>query len=281
MYLNRSSGIQILPAIQPEVNKVVTFIRGATWISPVQGLDQHHYTEEERRLFRNEPSQLTAYRKMNETSMNCLFGTFIKGSGTQIDTRVDLTEKMQTKLSGTGLESKLIPQWSPGCRRLTPGINYLEALSQPNVQVVTGEISRITETGCIDKNDVLYQLDVLICATGFDVSFKPRFPIVGLTGDLQDQWAKEAKSYLGTAAAGVPNYMVFLGPNCPIGNGPVLRVIGKKTLIRYWRSSPDPSQRSRPITCYTGSIVGRRRTSAASLPKWPRWMTLWRTSTTI
>lgn len=227
-YHHRSSGIQILPAIQPEVNKVVTFIRGATWISPVQGLDQHNYTEEERRLFRNEPSQLTVYRKMNETSMNCLFGTFIKGSKTQLDTRVDLTTKMRTKLKGTGLESKLIPQWSPGCRRLTPGINYLEALGQPNVQVVAGEVSRITETGCTDKNGVSHPLDVLICATGFDVSFKPRFPIVGLTGDLQNQWAKEPKSYLGTAAAGVPNYMLFLGPNCPIGNGPVLRVIGKK-----------------------------------------------------
>lgn len=30
-----SSGIQILPQIQPEAKKVVHFMRGKTWISPV------------------------------------------------------------------------------------------------------------------------------------------------------------------------------------------------------------------------------------------------------
>ena len=71
-----------------------------------------------------------------------------------------------------------------------------------------------------------YLVDVLICATGFDVSFRPRFPIIGLLGkNLQDEWACEPKSYLGIAAAEYPNYMIFLGPNCPIGNGPVLSAI--------------------------------------------------------
>lgn len=32
----------------------------------------------------------------------------------------------------------------------------------------------------------------------------------------------EPRSYLGVAAAGYPNYFMFLGPNSPIGNGPVL-----------------------------------------------------------
>ena len=35
----------------------------------------------------------------------------------------------------------------------------------------------------------------------------------------------EPKSYLGIAAARFPNYFFTLGPNCPIGNGPVLIAI--------------------------------------------------------
>lgn len=35
---NGSSGIQVLPAIQPIVSKVTTFIREPTWVSPVQVL---------------------------------------------------------------------------------------------------------------------------------------------------------------------------------------------------------------------------------------------------
>jgi hypothetical protein len=43
--------------------------------------------------------------------------------------------------------------------------------------------------------------------------------------NLQDTWAKEPRSYFGLAAADFPNYRIFLGPNCPIGNGPVLSAI--------------------------------------------------------
>lgn len=51
-------------------------------------------------------------------------------------------------------------------------------------------------------------MDVLICATGFDTTFKPRFPLIGPKGNnLQDDWAEEPKSYLGLAAADMPNYM--------------------------------------------------------------------------
>lgn len=33
------------------------------------------------------------------------------------------------------------------------------------------------------------KVDTIICATGFDVSYRPRFPIVGKNGvDLADKW---------------------------------------------------------------------------------------------
>lgn len=85
------------------------------------------------------------------------------------------------------------------------------------------EITQITPSGCITNNGVETELDVLICATGFDTTFKPRFPITGRNGrDLQDEWKDEPRSYLGLAANGFPNYFMFLGPNCPIGNGPII-----------------------------------------------------------
>jgi cation diffusion facilitator CzcD-associated flavoprotein CzcO len=135
--------------------------------------------------------------------------------------------KMREKLQDPYLEEKLIPQWHVGCRRLTPGVGYLESLGKENVEVVFGEITKITEKGCVSDNGQEYPLDVLICATGFDTTFKPRFPLINPEGkNLQDEWKDEARSYLGIAAAEFPNYLIFLGPNCPIGNGPVLSAIG-------------------------------------------------------
>jgi hypothetical protein len=133
---------------------------------------------------------------------------------------------MSEKLQNRYLEDRLVPNWHVGCRRLTPGVGYLEALGKPNVTTVYGGITSITEKGCLCDNGIEYPVDVLICATGFNTSFAPRFPIINPSGtNLQDAWTPEPRSYFGLAAPSFPNYLIFLGPNCPIGNGPVLSAI--------------------------------------------------------
>ncbi|KAF2841023.1 FAD/NAD(P)-binding domain-containing protein [Patellaria atrata CBS 101060] len=223
---NGSSGIQVLPTIQPIVEKVTTFIREPTWVSPVQGLEQHVFTDKERLEFAQKPGTLTQYRKEVETGLNGQFAIFLKDTKTNNETHDYMEGQMKGKLKNSYLEERLIPEWHVGCRRLTPGVGYLEALGKENVNVVYGEIERITESGCVCDNGQEYPIDVLICATGFDTSFRPRFPVIGPDGtNLQDQWQQDPESYFGIAAANFPNYLIFLGPNCPIGNGPVLSAI--------------------------------------------------------
>ena len=164
----RSSGIQILPAILPEVKQVTTFIREPTWVSPVQGLEQHIFSEQELHDFANKPGDLTDYRKANEDVLNSVWPLFLRDTKMQEEGRKDWLQQMKSKLGDPYLESKLIPQWSVGCRRITPGINYLESLSKDNVKVVYGEINEITERGCKGDDGKEYPVDVLICATGFD-----------------------------------------------------------------------------------------------------------------
>ncbi|KAI9371751.1 hypothetical protein BJX61DRAFT_548104 [Aspergillus egyptiacus] len=223
---NGSSGIQVLPAVLPEVSKITTFIREPTWVSPVQGLEQHIFSDEEKQAFANSPEMLTEYRKEIERGMNGQFGIFLRDSPGQKQTREYMIQQMKEKLRNADLENVLIPEWSVGCRRITPGVGYLESLSHAKVQVVYGNINEITERGCICDDGKEYPVEVLICATGFDTSFRPRFPIIGPKGrNLQDEWKDEPHSYFGIAAAGIPNYLTFLGPNSPIGNGPVLSAI--------------------------------------------------------
>lgn len=167
-------------------------------------------------------------RKANESGLNSMFGLYLKDTTIQHEMRQNMVKQMKSKLQDDSLEQKLIPSWGVGCRRLTPGINYLETLHKDNVKVVYGEINEVTEKGCKCDDGNEYPVDILICATGFDTSFRPRFPLIGPEGkNLKDEWAKEPKSYLGVAAPGFPNYLIFLGPNCPIGNGPVVSAIGK------------------------------------------------------
>lgn len=50
-------------------------------------------------------------------------------------------------------------------RRPTPGNGYLEAIQQPNVNVYTKMLQRVTERGFIDAEGNEHEVDVFVCAT--------------------------------------------------------------------------------------------------------------------
>lgn len=109
----------------------------------------------------------------------------------------------------------LIPDYPLGCRRMTPGHGYLQALTKPNVDVRRSEIKRFVPEGIELESGEVLKVDAIVCATGFNTSFCPRFPIIGRDGNLQDKWAKETpKAYMSCAVAGLPNYF-STSPICP------------------------------------------------------------------
>lgn len=207
-------------------------MRSATWVAPpFRGLVQHEYTPEERDDFQNKKGHLLEHRKKYQTSTTGVFNLFIRDSPTQQTVRKVMEEHMRNSIAPE-IQKQLIPDWSVGCRRLTPGVNYLNSLKDPKVELVISGVKEITPEGCVCENEQSYSFDVLVCATGFDVSFKPRFALLGRDGkNLQDVWKNEAKGYLGLAAPDMPNYFAFLGPNCPIGNGPIIVAIGMRSFF--------------------------------------------------
>jgi len=110
------------------------------------------------------------------------------------------------------------------------------------VEVAYGGIDKITERGPVSQNGQEYPVDVLICATGFDVSYRPRFPVIGASGkNLRDLWADIPDAYWGIAAHDYPNYFMIGGPNSPVGNGPVLAALEAQAdyalkLIDRWQT---------------------------------------------
>lgn len=115
---------------------------------------------------------------------------------------------MKTKLgSNERLIEKMIPDFAVGCRRPTPGNGYLEALSKPNVRVVTDHIEKIVPEGIALATGEVLKVDTFICATGFDISFSPRFSLVGKNGaKLSEQWKDMPTAYLSVAVENFPNY---------------------------------------------------------------------------
>ncbi|KAH7140399.1 hypothetical protein B0J13DRAFT_637933 [Dactylonectria estremocensis] len=240
---NGSSGVQIVPVIQKDASQLVHFIREPTWIAPprltslamskagsvlekIEYDEEGNFTSVQIGRFKEDPEFYMTFVKAVEEQVNNNFQIAMKDSDTHQYVTQMVAEYMKAALGDDEVLIKaLVPSFPLGCRRLTPGVGYLESLTQPNVEVVSDSIVQITSNGLVTKSGRTIEVDAIICATGFNVSFCPRFPLVGRAGNLQDTWAKELpQAYMSCAVPNLPNYFVFLGPNAPIGHGSVFTI---------------------------------------------------------
>ncbi|OQU93791.1 hypothetical protein CLAIMM_00261 [Cladophialophora immunda] len=220
-----ASAIQVLPSMQPKVKQIDTFIRSGTWFVDLAGNKQNNreYTNEEKGEFHGSAEHLVSHAKKIENQLNSAWGMFFKNSKTQLEKQEVVRAEMAEAITDKRILDGFLPSWPIGCRRATPGDPYMRALCKDNVSVHFTEAARITDTGVVGGDGIERECDTIICATGFDVSHRPQFPIVGLNGvDLRDKWAKVPESYLGIGIPDFPNYMMFIGPTWPVENGSVL-----------------------------------------------------------
>ncbi|KAM0255685.1 hypothetical protein ACHAQJ_005529 [Trichoderma viride] len=102
---------------------------------------------------------------------------------------------------------------------------YYETFNRDNVDVVDFKktpLVEITENG-IRTDDKLYELDVIIWATGYETDGS--WLDLGVTGPketLDQHWANGATSYLGMSETGFPNFFLIVGPQSPVTNMPPL-----------------------------------------------------------
>ncbi|KAK3702417.1 hypothetical protein LTR37_014883 [Vermiconidia calcicola] len=231
---NGSSAIQILPKVVDTAEHVTNFIRRPTYITPglgsavIGGQTQYIYSEEEKKRFRDNPEELKQYRKMIQAQSNRAFDMFVKDSHAQNSGRKATADMMKEKLGGDAELARLLtPEYEVGCRRATPGPGYLEAFTRDDVSLVTERLDSIEDTGIRTEDGKLHEVDAIVCATGFNVSHRPPWPLIGRGGlTLDEAWKDEPTSYLSLCAAKFPNYFMFSGPNAPVGHGSLMAGLG-------------------------------------------------------
>jgi len=229
---NGSSAIQILPQMQPKAKSITTYIRSPTWICSnfvaefTPNGTNFTYTEEQKQKFREDPDELFKLRRSIEDAMNKFFYTLVKDSPEQKGAFALFKKSMEERLNHDPvLCAKLIPDFEVGCRRLSPGDDYLEALQRPNVSIEFSGISEITPTGITSQGGA-QDFDIIVSATGFDVSYCPSWTVVGKNGvNLAEQWKDHPEAYFGTCAPNIPNYFIVNGPNSPVAHGSLLAVM--------------------------------------------------------
>lgn len=99
---------------------------------------------------------------------------------------------------------------------------WFSTLRRPNVELVTDAIRRIEPTGIRTADGTLHEVDVIVYATGFDVTnLAARIDFRGVGGvRLADDWADEnPRALLGMTVPRLPNLFVMYGSNTNIGHG--------------------------------------------------------------
>lgn len=246
-----STSVQIVPQLQQICDKVSVYMRSPTWISPPfgagalasdlqKGADvdpghrQYKFTDENKKRFREDPEYHLDFRKRIEAEINGLFGMYRQGSDLSNLFRKVITDEMHRRM-GPGheeLKSFIIPKWAPGCRRISPGDGYLEALVKPNVETVFSGIQKITPDGLVTEDGIEHKCDIIVAATGFQVAFKPAFKVINEQGkSIQDDWGDSVNLYFGVSAPRFPNYFTIVGPGATWSNGTLLPSI--ETTIEY------------------------------------------------
>ncbi|TKA24790.1 hypothetical protein B0A54_17554 [Friedmanniomyces endolithicus] len=232
-----SSGIQIVPALQPLVKSMDHYIKGRTWIAASfanelvrernEGEDGNFdHDPKEIEAWKRDPRSYLAYRKALEVGMQGGFAITHRGSKEHEAAWAAFTKDMRRRLhKKSEVADRLVPV-PPLCKRLTPGPGYLEALVADNVNVILDRISHVDATAITTVDGTHRAVDAIITATGFNTSFRGGFPIYGRGGlRLQERNATRAETYLGVAVDRFPNFLHALGPNSGLGNGNLVLVI--------------------------------------------------------
>ncbi|KAF9776181.1 hypothetical protein IL306_005672, partial [Fusarium sp. DS 682] len=191
---NGSSGIQIVPSLQRlEGTQLWCFARSPTWICPGFGDSamrkigrdpkDTQFSKQQQQYMARHPDEFHRIRKILEDEAARMHPIALRGSKESIMVKKAIEDDMRRRLGNNEeMINALLPKFAPGCRRLTPGANYLEALREENVRLVSERIKRITPQGLELASGQHIELDALICATGFDVDAPPRFDLIGRDG---------------------------------------------------------------------------------------------------
>ncbi|MEZ5251950.1 MAG: NAD(P)/FAD-dependent oxidoreductase [Ilumatobacteraceae bacterium] len=111
------------------------------------------------------------------------------------------------------------PHYPPGAKRAVRdnGI-WARTLKRDDVTLRTDAIGHVDATGIVMADGSHVDADVIIYGTGYQASkFLTPMTVEGIGGrDLHEQWAGDARAYLGVSIPGFPNFWCLYGPNTNI-----------------------------------------------------------------
>jgi cation diffusion facilitator CzcD-associated flavoprotein CzcO len=224
---NAASAIQLLPEVSERARELTVFQRTPNWVI---SKPDRAFTSVEKWAFAHIPGWQRLYRWGSFLIHELRYPALVRGSLASRFTRWTGRRKINKGIKDPDLRAKLMPDYSPGCKRILLSNDYFEVMQRENVRLVTDGIARILPGGVETASGEIVPADTLIMATGFvTTEFLPTLEVTGADGRcLRDVWGASPRAYKGVAVAGFPNLFMLYGPNTNLGHNSIIFMVERQ-----------------------------------------------------
>jgi 4-hydroxyacetophenone monooxygenase len=227
-----ASCMQIAPEIADKVRRLTILQRTPQWVRPIPRFHER-IDDDVKVLLQTEPYYSAWYRfVMLWRYGDGLLATLRKDpawphperSMNKVNDRhrEQMTQHIHDVLGERDdLIAKCVPDYPPYGKRILLDNGWYEMLRKPNVELVTQAVERIEPEGVRLTDGSVAQADLLVFATGFDLSRNAsRIDIRGRGGvALADTWANGIGAHLGITVPSFPNFFIMQGPTTGLAHG--------------------------------------------------------------
>jgi cation diffusion facilitator CzcD-associated flavoprotein CzcO len=216
-----ASAIQFIPEIAEQVGSLTVFQRTGNWFLPRKN---RRYNVAVRTAIARLPGLQALRRKFVFEYTESLTLAIRNPRTFGRLSALRSAAFMRSQLKDPGLRERVWPDYTFGCKRILFSSHFLPALQQPNVELLTDPIARLTPEGIVTAGGERREVDCVIWATGFRTNdFMFPMEITGTGGQtLRDSWSQGAHAHLGMTVPGFPNMFVMYGPNTNTSGGSII-----------------------------------------------------------
>jgi len=222
-----ASGAQVGPAVAAAAQHLTVFQRSKHWVLFNPEMN-HAVPAGAKWAMQHIPHYLEWFRfRVYWTAADGLFANVLKDPNwTHTDLSISAHNEavrqyclgyLKTKLGARPeLLEKMTPDYPVFGKRIVLDAGWVDMMLRDNVTLESDPIERITADSVITRSGHEHKIDVLVCATGFNVAkMLGSLQVIGRNGrSLGDEWGEEdARSYLGVTVPGYPNFFLTVGPN--------------------------------------------------------------------
>ncbi len=218
-----ASAIQFVPQIAKTADSLTLFQRSVNYVVPKP---DRAFKPWEHWVLENFPGLARLYRESIYWRFESRFSVMRKNSRLGKFIQRKFADEIAALESPRLPREAIVPDYTPGCRRILIANDWYPTLTKPSVSVVTSPVERITPHGVV-SGGVEHGVDTIIFGTGFrSTDFLTPIKVQGRKGlDLNEVWRDGAKAVLGLSVPGFPNFFMLYGPNTNLGHNSILFMI--------------------------------------------------------